>query len=332
MPPQKGLGDLIGFWNSQGLKNVANPVKNAQIFSNNSGNKLGNVEQNFRVIVNNSRRESEKCRGGVPVIVTSKPEENQGKEIKPSRALSDLEVNPDQKNIVIGTKDIGNINNDSLGEGYLEVKIKKDNQNVQTGILTQESKVSPFEKFRQLEQTNQRNQNSIKYKTAPPKPKICIPNPIFLPKSPVPSPAPSPGLCPPCPVRSASAAKEIILTWVQKQLKDYPISVTNFSSSWSDGLAFCFLLHNFFPQSFDWKLLQPENREDNFTLAFKKAEELADICPLLDVEDMVKFDKPDWKCVFTYVQSFYRRFRDVKAPDKDNKTENEDVEKNSLDD
>ena len=36
---------------------------------------------------------------------------------------------------------------------------------------------------------------------------------------------------------------------------------------------------------------------------------LADIAPLLDVEDMVRMkDKPDWKCVFTYVQSFYRRF------------------------
>ena len=35
----------------------------------------------------------------------------------------------------------------------------------------------------------------------------------------------------------------------------------------------------------------------------------ADICPLLEVDDMVRMKKPDWKCVFTYVQSFYRRFR-----------------------
>ena len=34
--------------------------------------------------------------------------------------------------------------------------------------------------------------------------------------------------------------------------------------------------------------------------------ELADIYPLLEVDDMVKYTKPDWKCVFTYVQSFYR--------------------------
>ena len=42
--------------------------------------------------------------------------------------------------------------------------------------------------------------------------------------------------------------------------------------------------------------------------------ELADIYPLLEVDDMVRFQKPDWKCVFTYVQSFYRRFRDGRSP------------------
>lgn len=36
----------------------------------------------------------------------------------------------------------------------------------------------------------------------------------------------------------------------------------------------------------------------------------ADIAPLLDVEDMVKMKKPDWKCVFTYIQSFYRKMRE----------------------
>jgi hypothetical protein len=38
--------------------------------------------------------------------------------------------------------------------------------------------------------------------------------------------------------------------------------------------------------------------------------EKAGIAPLLDVEDMVVMRKPDWKCVFTYVQSVYRRFKD----------------------
>lgn len=39
---------------------------------------------------------------------------------------------------------------------------------------------------------------------------------------------------------------------------------------------------------------------------FSNRSEQAGIAPLLDVEDMVLMKKPDWKCVFTYVQSLYR--------------------------
>lgn len=33
---------------------------------------------------------------------------------------------------------------------------------------------------------------------------------------------------------------------------------------------------------------------------------LADCPELLDVEDMVQMREPDWKCVYTYLQEFYR--------------------------
>jgi len=114
--------------------------------------------------------------------------------------------------------------------------------------------------------------------------------------------------------RSGSGAKELILTWVQDKLKDYPIPITNFSTCWNDGLAFCAIIHVFYPDNFDWFALKAENRRYNFTLGFEKAEELADIYPLLEVDDMVRFQNPDWKCVFTYVQSFYRRFREDRYP------------------
>jgi len=114
--------------------------------------------------------------------------------------------------------------------------------------------------------------------------------------------------------RSGSGAKEMILMWVQNRIRDYPIPMTNFSTCWNNGLAFCALIHVFYPDNFDWSALKPENRRYNFTLAFEKAEELAGIYPLLEVDDMVRFQKPDWKCVFTYVQSFYRRFRDGRSP------------------
>ncbi|XP_015115009.1 smoothelin-like protein 1 [Diachasma alloeum] len=105
--------------------------------------------------------------------------------------------------------------------------------------------------------------------------------------------------------------KERMLAWCRAKTKEYEnIQIENFSTSWNNGLAFCALLHHFRPEAFDYKALSPRNRRANFELAFTKAEEIADITPLLDVDDMVMMRRPDWKCVFTYVQSIYRRFKD----------------------
>ena len=45
-------------------------------------------------------------------------------------------------------------------------------------------------------------------------------------------------------------------------------------------------------------------------LAFYFFRKRGGIAKLLDVEDMVRMRNPDWKCVFTYVQQFYRKYRD----------------------
>eukprot|EP00918_Siedleckia_nematoides_P012733 GHVU01027829.1.p1 GENE.GHVU01027829.1~~GHVU01027829.1.p1 ORF type:complete len:306 (-),score=44.91 GHVU01027829.1:2559-3476(-) len=110
--------------------------------------------------------------------------------------------------------------------------------------------------------------------------------------------------------RSPSTIKQMLLEWTKCMTKEYEnVNITNFSSSWNDGMAFCALIHHFYPDAFEWSSLDPKNRRSNFQLGFDTAEKLADIAPLLDVEDMIRFKNPDWKCVFTYVQSFYRRFR-----------------------
>lgn len=104
--------------------------------------------------------------------------------------------------------------------------------------------------------------------------------------------------------------KEALLRWVQAVVAGYQnVNVTNFSSSWADGMAFCAVIHRFAPNAFDFQQLNPKNRRGNFELAFKVAEENG-IYPLLEVDDMIMMgDRPDWKCVFTYVQAFYQRFR-----------------------
>lgn len=53
------------------------------------------------------------------------------------------------------------------------------------------------------------------------------------------------------------------------------VDIQNFSSSWSDGMAFCALVHNFFPEAFDYSQLTPQNRRHNFEVAFSSAEYVA---------------------------------------------------------
>lgn len=50
------------------------------------------------------------------------------------------------------------------------------------------------------------------------------------------------------------------------------VDLQNFSSSWSDGMAFCALVHSFFPDAFDYSSLSPTQPQKNFELAFTMAE------------------------------------------------------------
>ncbi|KAM9464311.1 uncharacterized protein ACWYII_009543 isoform 2-T2 [Salvelinus alpinus] len=110
-----------------------------------------------------------------------------------------------------------------------------------------------------------------------------------------------------CLVPNANSIKQMLLDWCRAKTRSYQnVDIQNFSSSWSDGMAFCALVHNFFPEAFDYSSLTPANRRHNFEVAFSTAEKLADCPELLDVEDMVRMREPDWKCVYTYLQEFYR--------------------------
>ncbi|XP_064223978.1 smoothelin isoform X4 [Aotus nancymaae] len=108
-------------------------------------------------------------------------------------------------------------------------------------------------------------------------------------------------------VPNASSIKQMLLDWCRAKTRGYEhVDIQNFSSSWSDGMAFCALVHNFFPEAFDYGQLSPQNRRQNFEVAFSSAETHADCPQLLDTEDMVRLREPDWKCVYTYIQEFYR--------------------------
>lgn len=112
-------------------------------------------------------------------------------------------------------------------------------------------------------------------------------------------------------VSSASSIKQVLLEWCRSKTIGYQnIDIQNFSSSWSDGMAFCALVHSFFPTEFDYTALSPADRRHNFELAFGTAETKAGCDRLIEVDDMIIMGrKPDPMCVFTYVQSMYNHLR-----------------------
>ncbi|XP_054587684.1 smoothelin isoform X4 [Nothobranchius furzeri] len=112
-------------------------------------------------------------------------------------------------------------------------------------------------------------------------------------------------------VPNANSIKQMLLDWCRAKTRTYEhVDIQNFSSSWSNGMAFCALVHSFFPDAFDYDSLSPGNRRHNFEVAFSSAETHANCMPLLEVEDMmIMGNKPDSKCVFTYVQSLVNHLR-----------------------
>ncbi|XP_070787297.1 smoothelin-like protein 1 [Pituophis catenifer annectens] len=105
----------------------------------------------------------------------------------------------------------------------------------------------------------------------------------------------------------ANTVKTMLLEWCRAMTRGYEhVDIQNFSTSWKSGMAFCALIHKFFPDAFDYANLDPANRKENFTLAFSTAEKYADCAQLLEVEDMVRMSVPDNKCIYTYVQELYR--------------------------
>ncbi|XP_066546381.1 cytospin-A isoform X1 [Amia ocellicauda] len=102
--------------------------------------------------------------------------------------------------------------------------------------------------------------------------------------------------------------RNALLRWCQKKTEGYQnIDITNFSSSWNDGLAFCAVLHTYLPAHIPYQELNSQDKRRNFTLAFQAAESVG-IKSTLDLNEMVRTERPDWQSVMTYVTAIYKYF------------------------
>lgn len=120
--------------------------------------------------------------------------------------------------------------------------------------------------------------------------------------SPKPSPIPSPVL------GGRPNACQSLLAWCREVTKDYRgVRITNFTTSWRNGLAFCALLHHFRPDQIDYKALNPQDIKENNKKAYDGFASLG-ISRLLEPSDMVLLAIPDKLTVMTYLYQIRAHF------------------------
>ncbi|KAM5245078.1 nesprin-2 isoform 4-T7 [Hipposideros larvatus] len=107
------------------------------------------------------------------------------------------------------------------------------------------------------------------------------------------------------------SAKKALLLWAQEQCATYEsVSVTDFKSSWRNGMAFLAVIHALRPDLIDMKSVKHRSNKDNLKEAFKIAERELKIPKLLEPEDVDVVD-PDEKSIMTYVAQFLQYSKDV---------------------
>ncbi|XP_071874082.1 uncharacterized protein isoform X4 [Bombus fervidus] len=109
-------------------------------------------------------------------------------------------------------------------------------------------------------------------------------------------------------IKNGGSKRNALLKWCQNKTMGYRnIDITNFSSSWNDGLALCAILHSYLPHKVPYDTLTPVEKRRNFSIAFSAAESVG-ISTTLNIGEMCQLERPDWQQVMTYVTSIYKHF------------------------
>ncbi|XP_070506060.1 cytospin-A isoform X2 [Chironomus tepperi] len=109
-------------------------------------------------------------------------------------------------------------------------------------------------------------------------------------------------------VKNGGSKRNALLKWCQNKVVGYRnIDITNFSSSWNDGLALCALMHSYLPETIPYDELTPLDKRQNFSLAFASAEKVG-IKTTLNINEMCQLERPDWQSIMSYVTQIYKHF------------------------
>uniref|UniRef100_A0A182QAA7 EH domain-binding protein 1 n=1 Tax=Anopheles farauti TaxID=69004 RepID=A0A182QAA7_9DIPT len=99
-----------------------------------------------------------------------------------------------------------------------------------------------------------------------------------------------------------------LLEWCKEVTKNYNgVKVTNLTTSWRNGMAFCAVIHHFYPNLIDMTKLTPGNVIENCRTAFDAAEKLG-IPRVIEPRDMHLLAVPDKLAVMTYLYQLRAHF------------------------
>lgn len=115
----------------------------------------------------------------------------------------------------------------------------------------------------------------------------------------------------------ATSLEKNLLHWAQGYTEPYGLQVSNFHSSWSDGRAFLYILHETLPKGVvDLNRLLSLPAIGRLQQAFSIARQHLAIDQLLDPED-VHTTKPDKKSILMYVMSIYHALQSRASEDSE---------------
>ena len=104
-----------------------------------------------------------------------------------------------------------------------------------------------------------------------------------------------------------------LLSWLQKQVENYDLVITDMTTSFQNGLAICAIIHRYRPDLIDFTSLDPDNIAVNNQLAFDILECELGISPIITGQELASQAEagrpPDKLAMISYLSLIYELFR-----------------------